>query len=174
MSGRYSDEWFRVTIIHTQAVRAFTNSRSILHYPTRITETSIWHSEELCIFGQCATRDSKAFHHSNLDEKMSQAASHGWPEPPHLAGRPIDTALLLTRDYRLQIDSRITSSPSAIAIIPSIVFISFSITIEALIDVLCDRVGITQATGDLLPNFRRRPVHQGRTGRKPRTCEVDF
>ncbi|KAL9629974.1 MAG: hypothetical protein Q9204_004972 [Flavoplaca sp. TL-2023a] len=85
---------------------------------------------------------------------MSQAASHGWPEPPHLAGRPIDTALLLSRDYRLQIDSRITSSPSALTIIPSIIFISFSITIEALVDVLCDRVGITRATGDLLPNIQ--------------------
>ena len=85
---------------------------------------------------------------------MGQATSHGWPEPPHLAGRPIDTALLLTRDYRLQIDSRITSSPKAQKTIPSIVFISFSISIESLIDVLCDRVGIHRATGDFQPNIQ--------------------
>lgn len=154
VSGPCFDQWFRAcTITHSQAVRAFTNCRRILHYLTRITEISTCIQKSLAS-SISARQETKAFHHSNRDKIMSQAASHGWPEPPHLAGRPIDTAILLSRDYRLQIDTRITSSSSTQETIPSIVFISFSINIEGLIDVLCDRVGIQRTTGDLLPNLQ--------------------
>ena len=75
--------------------------------------------------------------------------SLGWPEAPDLGGRPLDTALLLNRDYQLQIHNRLNvSANEEEACVPFHVFHSFCSNTEALIIVLCDHSKIQRFTLD--------------------------
>ncbi|KAL8921648.1 MAG: hypothetical protein Q9172_003896 [Xanthocarpia lactea] len=75
--------------------------------------------------------------------------SLGWPEAPDLGGRPLDTALLLNRDYQLQIHNRLNASANAEeACVPFHVFHSFCSNTEPLIVVLCDHSKIQRFTLD--------------------------
>lgn len=81
-------------------------------------------------------------------------AIHGWPEPPDLAGRPLDTAILLNRDYQLLIHNRLNLAPDRQEPhVPFNVLISFLSNTECLIDVLCERNEIQRTTINTIPNI---------------------
>ncbi|KAI4241170.1 MAG: hypothetical protein L6R40_004706 [Gallowayella cf. fulva] len=75
-----------------------------------------------------------------------------WPTPPNLAGRPLDTALLLNRDYQLEIHNRLNSIPDESGIgLPSHVFHSFANTTKTLIHALCNHCKIQHAALGINP-----------------------
>ncbi|KAL8680836.1 MAG: hypothetical protein Q9186_003014 [Xanthomendoza sp. 1 TL-2023] len=86
-----------------------------------------------------------------------------WPEPPSVDGIPLDTALLLNRDYYSQLYALISPSPYFLfyQIVPSTVVRAFSEITETLIDTLCTHGHIQRNSITSVPK-----VCRGRDGKK--------
>ncbi|KAL8882107.1 MAG: hypothetical protein Q9198_000836 [Flavoplaca austrocitrina] len=81
--------------------------------------------------------------------------THGWPKPLELADKALDTAVLLVRDYQLEVQYRLNCSANVQDLcVPIDVFTSFSSKTKSVIDQLCDRSKIRRVAVDLMPNLQ--------------------
>ncbi|KAL8727090.1 MAG: hypothetical protein Q9166_006277 [cf. Caloplaca sp. 2 TL-2023] len=72
----------------------------------------------------------------NFPTARSDMTGPEWPQAPELPGRPLDTALLLNRDYTSQIRDRIQNDPNQHGL-PINVWRPFSQNMETMIRALC-------------------------------------
>ncbi|KAL8806205.1 MAG: hypothetical protein Q9182_001480 [Xanthomendoza sp. 2 TL-2023] len=96
-----------------------------------------------------------------------------WPIPPNLDGRPLDTAVLLNRDYELQIHHHINILLDREASVPIHVYFAFANTTETVLNGLCDHgkvhrtavgpiLDIQTAAGAPIAEWPQPPDLQGR------------
>ncbi|KAL8680835.1 MAG: hypothetical protein Q9186_003013 [Xanthomendoza sp. 1 TL-2023] len=77
--------------------------------------------------------------------------THPWPTPPNLDGRPLDTAVLLNRDYQLQIHNHLSNPIDNEIGVPAQVFLAFANSTERVINALCDHGKVQRtAVGSVL------------------------
>ncbi|KAL8685575.1 MAG: hypothetical protein Q9224_005764 [Gallowayella concinna] len=99
--------------------------------------------------------------------------THQWPTPPNLDGRPLDTAVLLNRDYELQIHNHLNNPSDYKDGVPAHVFLAFANTTETVLNALCDHgkvqrtavgliLDVQTVAGTAVANWPQTPELQGR------------